>query len=66
MVKTQAIWPQSILVADMARNQNAYVNRRQAILPIASIFGYPGEQIGASVAERHRKLNRSPHVSRKV
>ena len=40
------------------------VTRRQAILPIASIFGYPGEQIGESVAERRR--NRSPHLSRKV
>ena len=29
------------------RNQKAYVSRRQAILPIASIFGHPGEQIGA-------------------
>jgi hypothetical protein len=30
------------------------VTRRQAISPIVSIFGYPGEQIAASAAE-HRK-----------
>jgi hypothetical protein len=50
MVKTTEIWPQSILVADMRRNQNACVNRAQAILPIASIFGHSGEKIGGALA----------------
>jgi hypothetical protein len=57
MVKTQTIWPQSILVPDMARNQNAYLNRRQAIRPIASVFGYPGERIGASATEHRKNQN---------
>jgi hypothetical protein len=41
----------------MARNQNAYVTRRQAIRPIASVFGYPGEKIGASATEHRKNQN---------
>jgi hypothetical protein len=57
IVKTQATLPQSILVADMASKSNAYVNRRQAILPIARIFGHPSEQNGGSAAKRRKIEN---------
>jgi hypothetical protein len=51
----------------MARNQNAYVNRRQAILPSASIFGHPGEQISALAAERQKSNYKeaSPYLERR-